>query len=160
MIDITEDMQAVIKQAMLSFVATVNDDGTPSLSPKASLTVKDGVLYFADIASPRTILNLRRNPSIEVNVVDIFQRRGYRFKGHASTLHPGDDEYSAIANWVRKINGPEYPVHHVVKIDTIAVSPLLSPAHVFAQLPRSQDEIKDTYHRKYGVMPIGARELL
>jgi hypothetical protein len=30
------------------------------------LTVANGVLYFADIASPRTILNLRRNPAVEI----------------------------------------------------------------------------------------------
>ncbi|SDJ45269.1 hypothetical protein SAMN05216338_10502 [Bradyrhizobium sp. Rc2d] len=50
MIEITADMEAIIKQAILSFVATVNEDGTPNLSPKASLTVRNGVLYFADIA--------------------------------------------------------------------------------------------------------------
>jgi hypothetical protein len=156
MFEITGDMEAIIRQAILSFVATVNEDGTPNLSPKASLTVRNGVLYFADIASPRTILNLRRNRAVEINVVDIFQRRGYRFKGSASILPPGDDEYLMIANWVRATNGPEYPVDHVVKIETTSITPLLSPAHVFAHPPRSQDEITNTYHQKYGVKPIGA----
>lgn len=60
MIEITADMEAVVKQAILSFVATVNEDGTPNLSPKASLAAMNGVLYFADISSPPTILNLKR----------------------------------------------------------------------------------------------------
>ena len=156
MIEITADMEAIIKQAILSFVATVNEDGTPNLSPKASLTVTKGVLYFADIASPRTILNLKRNPAVEINVVDIFQRRGYRFKGRALILPPGEDEYLMIADWVRATNGLEYPVNHVVKIETTSITPLLSPAHVFARPPRSQDEIRSTYYQKYGVKPIGA----
>jgi general stress protein 26 len=156
MIEITDDMKAIVRQAMLSFVATVNEDGTPNLSPKASLTVVNGNLYFADIASPRTILNLKRNPAVEINVVDIFRRRGYRFKGSASILPSDNDESLAIANWVRTTNGPEYPVDHVVKIEVASISPLLSPAHVFAQPPRSQDEISSTYHQKYGVKPIGA----
>ena len=148
MIEITADMEAIIKQAILSFVATVNEDGTPNLSPKASLTVRNGILYFADIASPRTIQNLQRNPALEINVVDIFQRRGYRFKGLALVLPPGDDEYSMIADWVWAINGHEYPVNHVVKVDATAASPLLSPAHVFAQPPQSQDEIRSAYYKK------------
>jgi len=155
MTEITEDMRAIIKQAILSFVATVNEDGTPNLSPKASLTVVNGELYFADIASPRTILNLRRNPAVEINVVDIFQRRGYRFKGNASILPSDVDESLAIANWVRATNGPEYPVDHVVKVAIASIGPLLSPAHVFARPPRSQDEISSTYQQKYGVRPIG-----
>jgi hypothetical protein len=155
MMEITADMEAIIRQAILSFVATANEDGTPNLSPKASLTVRNGVLYFADIASPRTVLNLKRNPAVEINVVDIFQRRGYRFKGCASILPPDDEEFSMIADWVRATNGPEYPVDHVVKIDTTSITPLLSPAHVFADPPRNQDEIRSTYYRRYGVKPIG-----
>jgi predicted pyridoxine 5'-phosphate oxidase superfamily flavin-nucleotide-binding protein len=155
MIDIDADMKAIIGQAILSFVATVNEDGTPNLSPKASLTVRNGVLYFADIASPTTILNLRRNAAVEINVVDIFQRRGYRFKGRALILTPGDGEYLTIADWVRVTNGPEYPVHHVARIETTAITPLLSPAHVFANPPRGQDEITRTYYQKYGVERIG-----
>jgi hypothetical protein len=151
MVEISADMEAIIKQAILSFVATVNEDGTPSLSPKASLTLRDGALYFADIASPRTIQNLKRNPAVEINVVDVFQRRGYRFTGRGVVLSPGNDEFSMIADWVRATNGPEYPVDHVVRIETTSVSPLLSPAHVFANPPRSQDEIRETYRQKYAV---------
>jgi predicted pyridoxine 5'-phosphate oxidase superfamily flavin-nucleotide-binding protein len=154
-IEINADAEAIIKRAILSFVATVNDDGTPNLSPKASLTVRNGVLYFADIASPATIRNLKRKPAVEINVIDIFERRGYRFKGHASILPPGDDEYSMIADWVRSTNGPEYPVDHVVRIETLSISPLLSPAHVFAEPARTQDEIRNTYYQKYGVKRIG-----
>jgi general stress protein 26 len=156
MIEIAADMDAITKQAILSFVATVNEDGTPNLSPKASLTVTNGVLYFADIASPRTILNLRRNPAVEINVVDIFQRHGYPFKGRALILPAGDDECLMIANWVRAANGPEDPFDHVVKIETTSIIPLLSPAHVFARPRRSQDEITDTYYQKYGAKPIKA----
>lgn len=155
MIVITEDMKAIIGRAILSFVATVNEDGTPSLSPKASLTVVNGQLYFADIASPRTIMNLKRNPAIEINVVDIFQRRGYRFKGAAQILPPDSKEALTIANWVRTANGREYPVNHVVRIEIQSAGPLLSPAHVYAQPPRTQEEISRTYRRKYGLQAAG-----
>jgi uncharacterized protein len=154
MIEITVDAEAIIKGAILSFVATVNEDGTPNLSPKASLTVRNGKLYFADIASPGTLRNLNLNPAVEINVVDIFQRRGYRFNGRAFILPPGDDEYSMIADWIRLTNGPEYPVEHVVRVDIRSISSLLSPAHIFADPPRSQDEIQETYRQKYGVRSI------
>jgi uncharacterized pyridoxamine 5'-phosphate oxidase family protein len=147
-------MASIIRKAMLSFVATINDDGTPNLSPKASLTVVNGSLYFADIASPGTIRNLNRNPAVEINVVDVFQRRGYRFTGHATILPQDNAEALMIAQWVRTTNGPEYPVDHVVKIEPISITPLLSPAHVFADPPRSPDEITSSYQQKYGVSPI------
>ncbi|HTS54181.1 MAG TPA: hypothetical protein VMH26_12975 [Burkholderiales bacterium] len=41
---------------------------------------------FANIRSPGTLSNLRQNANVEVNVVDPFVRKGYRFKGVASVL--------------------------------------------------------------------------
>jgi uncharacterized protein len=79
---IPPEVQRFVRQARLGFVATVSPDGTANLSPKGTTTVwDDSRLVFADLRSPNTVRNLKLNPSIEVNVVDVFSRRGYRFKG-------------------------------------------------------------------------------
>jgi hypothetical protein len=44
------------------------------------------VHVFANIRSPTTVANLRRNASIEINVVDAIVRKGYRFKGVATLI--------------------------------------------------------------------------
>src|SRR2546426_2405350 len=86
---LTEDMRQVV-EAQLGFIATVCPDGTPNLSPKGTTTVwDDDHLVFADIRSPRTIANLKQNPAIEINVVDWFTRKGYRFKGIATVIESG-----------------------------------------------------------------------
>jgi uncharacterized protein len=90
MATLTEDMKRVIREQRLGYVATVCPDGTPNLSPKGTTTVwDDDHLVFADIRSPRTIANLKQNPSIEINVVDWFTRKGYRFKGIATVIESG-----------------------------------------------------------------------
>jgi uncharacterized protein len=84
---ISADMKRVVEEQCLGFVATVCPDGTPNLSPKGTTTVWDADhLVFANIRSPGTLANLRQNPNVEVNVVDPFVRKGYRFKGVASVL--------------------------------------------------------------------------
>lgn len=138
-IEITADMEAIIQQGILLYVSTVNEDGTSDLSPKASLTVMSGVLYFAHIASPRTIMNLKRNPAVEVKVVDVFQGQSYQFKGRALILPPDDGEYLLIADWVRAANGPEYPVDHIVKMETTSINPVVIVGSNLYQ--RSQDSI-------------------
>jgi len=86
----TDDMKRVVEEQRLGFVATVCPDGTPNLSPKGTTAVWDDEhLVFANIRSPGTIANLRANPGVEVNVVDPFLRKGYRFKGIASVLDSG-----------------------------------------------------------------------
>lgn len=147
---LTADMLDVIQSAILSFVATVNEDGSPNLSPKASLIARNDALFFADIASPQTIKNIRRSPEISINVVDVFSRRGYRFNGRASVLPVGDVDREFVAKWVWRTNGSDYPVDHVVRIDVREAAPLLSPAYRFEE-GVSEDTLRDAYMTKYGV---------
>jgi predicted pyridoxine 5'-phosphate oxidase superfamily flavin-nucleotide-binding protein len=109
---ISADMKRVVEEQRLGFVATVCPDGTPNLSPKGTTVVWDADhLVFANIRSPGTLANLRQNPSVEVNVVDPFVRKGYRFKGVASILDSGPqyDEVIAfykergVANTIREV---------------------------------------------------------
>jgi predicted pyridoxine 5'-phosphate oxidase superfamily flavin-nucleotide-binding protein len=86
-------MKRFVLEQRLGYHATVRPDGTPNLSHKGTTSVYDDEhLFFAEIRSPQTITNLRVNPAIDVNVVDIFARRGYRFRGTA-TIHRGDEVY-------------------------------------------------------------------
>src|SRR5690242_775362 len=89
--ELSADMQRVVLEQSLGFVATVCSDGTPNLSPKGTTTVFDAQhLMFADVASPQTVANLASNPNVEVNVVDPIVRKGYRFKGTAAIYEAGD----------------------------------------------------------------------
>ena len=79
---LTDDMKRVVRQQRFGFIATVCPDGTPNLSPKGTTAVwDDDHLVFGDLASPTTMANLRQNPAMELNVVDVYSRKGYRFKG-------------------------------------------------------------------------------
>jgi predicted pyridoxine 5'-phosphate oxidase superfamily flavin-nucleotide-binding protein len=147
---LTTDMHDVIQRSILSFIATVNEDGMPNLSPKASLVARNDALFFADIASPQTIRNLQRNPAISINVVDVFARRGYRFNGMARVLPDGDLDRRYVAEWVWGTNGADYPVNHVVRIDVREALPLLSPAYRFGDAV-SEEALREAYMAKYGV---------
>ena len=87
---LTDDMKRVVRQQRMGFMATVCPDGSPNLSPKGTATVwHDDRLVFADLGSPVTIANLGQNPACEINVLDVFLRKGYRFKGTAEVLDSG-----------------------------------------------------------------------
>jgi general stress protein 26 len=129
-IQLNPDMRAVIESAHLVFAATVTPDGRPNVSPKGTIRVFDAArLFFLDIASPRTRENLRRNPAIELNVIDQISRRGYRFSGRAS-LHAGDDIFAAATARVFAEEGAEYPVACVVLIEPDRAEPLVSPGYL------------------------------
>ena len=87
---LSEDIIQFVNRTKLGFVATVCADGSPNLSPKGTtIAWDDEHILFADIHSPGTVQNLLTNPGIEINVVDIFTRKGYRFKGKAMVYSNG-----------------------------------------------------------------------
>jgi predicted pyridoxine 5'-phosphate oxidase superfamily flavin-nucleotide-binding protein len=126
---LTGEMQRLILEQRLGFIATVCPDGTPNLSPKGTTTVfDDDHLIFADIISPNTVANLRENPSIEINVVDQFARKGYRFKGTAEIYDSGD-EYRRGVEVLRERGYSTETVNHVVVITVDSARPLVSPVY-------------------------------
>ena len=129
---IDTDMRDIVERAMLSFAATVCPDGSPNLSPKGSVRVyDDDHLVFMDIASPTTMANLRRDPRIEINSIDVFRRRGYRFKGRAEIAPPGHPAYEWLNAWLLEVNGPGYPANEAVLVQVERALPILSPAYTF-----------------------------
>ena len=95
---LTSDMKRIVAEQKLGFVATVCADGTPNLSPKGTmLLLDDDHIMFGDIRSPGTIANLKANNAMEINFVDPFARKGYRFKGRARLAESGSEEFNALA---------------------------------------------------------------
>jgi Predicted flavin-nucleotide-binding protein structurally related to pyridoxine 5''-phosphate oxidase len=125
---LSTEIKEFVRQQKLGFVATVCPNGTPNLSPKGTTTVwDDDHLVFADIHSPDTINNLLNNPSIEINVVDIFIRKGYRFKGIGKVLSQGPLFEEIISFY--KNAGAVYTIKNVVLIKVERVLSLLSPVY-------------------------------
>jgi hypothetical protein len=125
---LTTEIKEFIKKEKLGFVATVCPDGTPNLSPKGTTTVwDDDHLVFADIHSPGTVGNLLNNPSIEINVVDVFLRKGYRFKGIGQVLSQGFLFEEVLSFY--KAAGSRHTIKNIVLIKVERVLPLTSPAY-------------------------------
>ena len=135
---LTEEMKRVVREQRLGFIATVCPDGTPNLSPKGTATVWDDEhLVFADLRSPGTMENLRRNPAIEINVVDPVLRKGYRFKGTATILADGP-RYEEIVESYRGGNITN-PISAIVLVKVERALPLISPAY---DMGATEDEVR------------------
>lgn len=125
---LTPDMKRVIEEQRLGFVATAGLDGTPNVSPKGTFAVLDDrTIAFGEIRSPGTIRNLRTNPRIEVNFVDVFARKGYRFAGTATIVERGEAEFDDLLGKLR--SSLAHRIRAIVKIDVTRALPLTSPAY-------------------------------
>jgi predicted pyridoxine 5'-phosphate oxidase superfamily flavin-nucleotide-binding protein len=141
----SDDMKRVVDEQRLGYAATVCPDGTPNLSPKGTTAVwDDDRLVFADIRSPRTVENLRRNPAIEVNVVDPISRKGYRFKGTGMVLTEGDLFEEVLAFY--RGRGVVNEIRAVVMMKVERALPLTSPAY---DLGATEEEVRERWERHH-----------
>ncbi len=147
---LTEDMQRLVERE-LGFVATVSPDGTPNLSPKGTIHVWDADhLAFADIHSPGTIRNLRRNPAIEINVVDPFARKGFRIKGTATIHTPDDARFAELVAFFRE-RGTTSPIRAIVLVRVTRALPVTSPAYDGGA---TEAELRDRWLAYYASLPV------
>lgn len=133
LMELTHDMRTVISEQRLCYAATICEDGSPNLSPKGTIAVLDRtVIMFADIRSPKTVENLERDPRIEVNVVDPFRRRGYRFKGRGRVVASGEDFERALSIYESgpfSLEGARDRIRHIVLIEVERAEEVTSPAY-------------------------------
>ena len=145
---LTDDMIRIVREQRLGFVATVSPDGTPNVSPKGTFVVLDErTIAFSDIRSPATLRNLTANPAVEVNFVDPFARKGYRFAGRARIVRKGEDGFEALvarfaadyAEYVPKMRA-------VVAIDVTNARPLVTPGY---DLGHTEDGLRRAWTRRF-----------
>ena len=145
MITISEEIKNFVNSQKLGYVATVSKDSTPNLSPKGTIVVmNESTLAFADIRSPQTIQNLQDNPSVEINVVDPFQRVGYRFKGVGKIISNGPD-FEKILEYYQK-SGIKSKINLVVMIDVKSINEVTSPSY---DLGLTKDELISKWKKYY-----------
>jgi predicted pyridoxine 5'-phosphate oxidase superfamily flavin-nucleotide-binding protein len=150
---LTADMKRLVGDQPLGFVATVSPDGTPNLSPKGTFAViDDRTLAFADIRSPQTVRNLKANPRLEVNFVDPFVRKGYRFSGAARLVNRGEKDFESILEKLRSSFAAR--VRTVVVVTLEKAAPLTSPAYDDG---RSEAELRRSWTARFRKLQPGEK---
>ena len=138
---LTMDMKQLIGDHSAGMVATINDNGTPSVSPKATFVViNDTTIAFGNIRSPGTLANLRKRPSLEVCFIDVLTRKAVRVNGTATIV----DKAAAGADVAAAFETGWAPyVPYMSAFVVIAVSAaelILSPAY---DLNFTEDELRE-----------------
>ena len=145
MVVITEEIKNFVNFQKLGYVATVSNVNTPNLSPKGTIMVFDeSHMAFANIQSPKTVENLKHNSSIEINVVDPFSRRGYRFKGTAEVISSGD-KFDKIISYY-KMSGVKSSIKSIILVKIEKLSEIFSPLY---DLGHTEEELKAKWKKYY-----------
>jgi hypothetical protein len=113
MTKLSDEAKKAIGEIHPALLATASRTGKPNVSAKGSLRVLDDEhVIFADIASPRTVANIRENPQVAVICLDAAARKGCRIWGQGSILNSGELFDQLTAEYAEK----SMEVKNVVKV--------------------------------------------
>ena len=153
---LTAEMKRIVDEQRLGFVATVDPDGSPNLSPKATFSViDDHTIGYCEIRSPRTMSNIARGSAIEVNFVDPFTRKGCRFKGRAEVITRGSGGFDDVVKHFSKHGGIADRARSIVVIRVDRALPLISPAYDGGQAEES--DIRRLWTKRFREIQPGSR---
>jgi predicted pyridoxine 5'-phosphate oxidase superfamily flavin-nucleotide-binding protein len=147
---INDDMRRLIEEQRLGFIATVNADGSPNVSPKGTFMALDArTIGFAEMRSPQTLANIARDGRVEVNFVDPFARKGMRFRGAARFVMRGEAEFDRLCPKWQAIWGDELGAlfNGFVLITVESTKPLTSPAY---DLGADERALREEWLEKHG----------
>lgn len=127
---LTEEMTKLISEHRAGMVATVNDDGTPSVSPKATFVILDDkTLAFGNLRSPGTIRNIKQRAGTEVCFIDVLARKAVRVSGTAKYLRNDEMSDRLHAAFAEVFSDFNDRFAGVIQIDITAAEFILSPAY-------------------------------
>ena len=91
MAKLNDEAKKIIGEFGPALIATASKEGKPNVSPKGSFRVLDDEnVVFANIASPRTMANIKENPQLTAIIFDRSTRKGCRIWGKAEVVDSGE----------------------------------------------------------------------
>ena len=139
---LTNEMKTLIRNHSAGMVATVNADGTPAVSPKATfLILSDIQLVFSNIRSPNTVQNIKDRPKVEVCFIDLVLRKSARITGRAKYIEKNEADPELIGKFEEAYGDYLDAMSGFVMIDVMESEMIFSPAY---DLGISEDELLES----------------
>ncbi|MES2826402.1 MAG: pyridoxamine 5'-phosphate oxidase family protein [Pseudomonadota bacterium] len=141
-----------VRECVLCWLATVDADGSPNVSPKEIFSTFGGNrILIANIASPGSVKNISQNSAVCVSCVNVFKQKGYKFKGRAKNLYPTEQGYKEKFDILYKLAGPSFPIKSIIEVEVQQLFPILAPSYILYPETTEPTQIENAL-KTYGVV--------
>jgi predicted pyridoxine 5'-phosphate oxidase superfamily flavin-nucleotide-binding protein len=129
---LNEPVQEAARRSVLCWLATVDAEGQPNVSPKEVWAIADDAhVVVANIASPQSARNIAHQPKVCLSFVDVFVQKGFKLLGSAREVRAGDAEFSTWTKPLLAMVGQRFVIQSVLVICVTSVAPIVAPSYRF-----------------------------
>ena len=156
---LTEAQRDSARRSVLCWLATVDADGQPTVSPKEVWAIADDQhVVVANIASPVTARNMAQQPKVCLSFVDVFVQKGFKLQGVARELPANTPEFSDWAAPLQAMVGQRFTIQSVLVIRVTSVAPIVAPSYRFYPDETTEASQVDAALQAYGVLQKGVEK--
>ncbi len=142
-----------INQSVLCWLATSDEDHFPNVSPKEMFTCfEENKLLIANIASPNSIQNIKKNNKVCVSFVDVFVQKGFKIKGIARIIEENDVDFETKVGMIKSLFTDKFPIHELIEIEVQKIESIKAPSYLMFPNITEQEQIESamkTYKINY-----------
>ena len=129
---LTVALRDAARRSVLCWLATVDADGQPNVSPKEVWAIADDQhVVIAHIASPVSARNIAQQPQVCLSFVDVFVQKGFKLVGTAREVRAGDAEFATWAKPLLAMVGQRFTIQSVLVVHVQSVTAILAPSYRF-----------------------------
>lgn len=154
MIFLNESVREAARRSVLCWLATVDGEGQPNVSPKEVWAViDDRHVVVANIASPVSARNIAQQPQVCLSFVDVFVQKGFKLVGEAREVRAPDPEFAAWAAPLLAMVGQRFAICSVLVMRVTSVAAIVAPSYRFYPDDTTEASQIEAAMRAYKVHP-------
>ncbi|MDJ0646278.1 MAG: pyridoxamine 5'-phosphate oxidase family protein [Flavobacteriaceae bacterium] len=148
--ELTKEIKECIDKSILCWLATASTENIPNVSPKEIFSYygTDRIIV-ANIASPQTVRNIKKNENVCVSFIDILVQKGFQIKGKASILKKTDSDFLEMEKKLTEMTGGKFPFTTITEITLEQVKPIVAPRYILYPETTEAEQIKSA-KKTYG----------
>ena len=138
---------------VLCWLATVDAQGQPHVSPKEVFAVSDEQhVVIAHIASPTSVKNVLQNPKVCVSLIDVFVQKGWKLLGRAKYVSAREDGFHAYAKPLLEMAGDTFKLMGVLVVKVEQAHPIIAPSYRFYPDSTTEQAQIEAAMKTYGIV--------
>lgn len=149
--ELTTEIKEYINRSVLCWLATVSTENVPNVSPKEIFDYYESdKIIIANISSPQTVKNIKRNNNVCVSFIDILAQKGFQIKGKAEIIGKTDSDFEKMEKVLTKMTGGKFPFATITKITIGQVKPIIAPKYLLYPETTEKEQIESA-KKAYGI---------
>lgn len=106
-------------------------------------------IIIANIASPKTVRNIKQNENICLSFIDVFVQKGFQIKGKAEIIGKTHSKFKEMKKILTEMTGGKFPFATITKITIGQIKPIIAPSYILYPETTEKEQIENA-KKAYG----------